>query len=374
MKEMLEKIFNKDNLIPLFFMVLPFMIMLIAVPYGKGVTIHISHKYALFIFTVVMAIGFIKNKFISAFLVYASAWTLFILLFTVKHPEVPQAVTKNAFDSLSFLLFGVVLYALVIKSRIKQDVFYNVICISALIQAAIAFCQFIWIDPYLWAVSTFFHKAVGYLNPSTMTGTLGNNNFLAAYLAISMPLFFRQKWIYGLFVIVPCLILCNTTAAIVAAIVGTVYFFARRETFTKRKLYCGVALIVFGLYYAFVYHPSILYTGAESRWLYWGEAAKQIFYSPLSILIGYGTGSGWGYPFPMHNEWLQCWHQYGLIGLSLLIGYVLTVYRDNRILFSAFLIILVNMLGNYPLHLAPSAFLIIIIAGLMEREKEYGGY
>ncbi|MBA7562989.1 hypothetical protein ES708_04642 [subsurface metagenome] len=73
----------------------------------------------------------------------------------------------------------------------------------------------------------------------------------------------------------------------------------------------------------------------------------------------------------MHNDWLTLFYQYGLVGLSFVIGFVMTIYRGNKMLFSAFIIILVNMVGNYPLHLAPSAFLIIIIVGLMEKEVSH---
>jgi Kef-type K+ transport system membrane component KefB len=96
---------------------------------------------------------------------------------------------------------------------------------------------------------------------------------------------------------------------------------------------------------------------------------KQLTVQPISIIIGMGPGAGWGKAYPMHNEWLQCLHQFGLIGLSLMVGFAATISRGNRVLFTAFLIAAVNMFGNYSLHLAPSAFLICVIAGLIEREK-----
>jgi hypothetical protein len=101
----------------------------------------------------------------------------------------------------------------------------------------------------------------------------------------------------------------------------------------------------------------------------WREALGLIFYHPVMTILGSGPGAWWGHPFPMHNEFLQGWHQYGSIGLLLILGYVVTIYRRSPVLFSAFIIMCVNMAGNYPLHLAPSGFLFIMIAALIEREK-----
>jgi hypothetical protein len=399
MKEFMKRVFDKDNLLPFCFMLLPFMIILMAAPLSSKIaTIHISHHYAFFIFGVIMMTTFIRNRWIIIFVAYACAWTLFILIMTVMHQEIPQQVTKNAFDALTFLFVGVLIYSLVIQSKIRNEIFYNLVCVSALIQAAIALLQFVGFDPILFIINSGFHKALPLLDGRTLTGTLGNNNFLAAYLAISFPFFFRKNWFYGLIVIIPCLILGNTSAAVIPAIIGTIFFLFPKIK-ALRKGYEGGAFIDFiwwaviaglmfsGTYYALVYHPSILDTTSETaRWNLWAIALKQILHDPLTLICGFGPGAGWGKPFPMHNEWLQGTHQYGAIGLVLMAGYAVNAFRGkwitdvnfasfqkpDRILLAAFLIALINMLGNYSLHLAPSAFLIIIIAGLIERDKENG--
>jgi hypothetical protein len=369
MKELMNKIFAKDNLLPFCFMVLPFMVILVTTPIGRaGITIHISHHFALFIFGVAMATMLVKNKWLSSFVIYACIWTLFILIYTVKNPQVPQIVTRNAFDALTFLLSGILIYALVIRSKISNDTFYNLICISALLQAGLAICQYLWIDPFLWLINAGFHMAIPRLDPHTLTGTLGNNNFLAAYLAIALPFFFRKGWFYGLILLIPCLILANTASAVVPAIVGTMfYFYPKVKDNRKTIIYAGALFASLALYYVTTYHPISI--DGNGRFPFWGEALSQIRYNLFTMICGMGPGAGWGRSFPLHNEWLQCLHQYGAIGLSLLVGYALTAYRGNRMLFTAFIIILINMIGNYSLHLAPSAFLIIITTGLMEREK-----
>lgn len=368
MKEMIEKIFNKNNILPFCFLLLPFMVTLMAAPLSRGiVTAHVSHQFAFFIFGVAMVTMLIKNKWISAFIGYVCLWVFFILTYGVMHPEMSAIVIKNAFNALTYIFIGSLIYVLVTKSKIDTETFYNLICISALLQAALSLCQYLWIDPYLWLVNYGFHMAVPRLDPHTLTGTLGNNNFLAAYLAISLPFFFRKPWFYGLIMIVPCLILANTASAVIPAIIGIMFFFYPKAT-KRIKILTGSLLALFGLYYVLVYHP--ISTDGNGRFPFWLEALDQLRYNLFTMICGMGPGAGWGRPFPLHNEWLQCLHQYGAIGASLLVGYVLTAYRGNRMLFTAFIIILINMFGNYSLHLAPSAFIIILIAGLMEREKQ----
>lgn len=55
--------------------------------------------------------------------------------------------------------------------------------------------------------------------------------------------------------------------------------------------------------------------------------------------------------------------------MGIIAGYIITIYRGNKILFGAFCAACVNAIGNYPLHLPPSAFLIIMIIGLIEKER-----
>ena len=122
----------------------------------------------------------------------------------------------------------------------------------------------------------------------------------------------------------------------------------------------------------------------SKRWSKWGELLNHWRESWKTIIFGHGPGSHWlidytaspeewSYKMGLknesnipHSEWLSALSQYGLIGFSLLVGYVVNFYKHDRILFSAFIISAVNAIGNHPIHLAPSAFLIIMIAALAE--------
>lgn len=342
-------------------MVLPFSFLSFGI-------IHEGQHLAFMIAFVAILAAQVKNNWITVFFWYLCAWMIFICIMRMIY-GLPPVVFARAMEQFIFMAAGLSIFIAVWKSEyIKFRTFYNIICIAALIQACIAIAQRLKHDP-VSLVLNLFTVAQPLLPETFPVGTLGNNNFLAAFLAISLPFFFRKNWFYGLILIVPCILLCNTSAAVVPAIVGTIFFF-HRKTDLLYLMVIAALLCLGGAYYAFVYHPSILdITSQFSRWKLWAIALQQIFSSPFSIICGFGPGAGWGQAFPMHNEFLQCWHHYGLIGLSLLLGYVLTVFWGNKMLLTAFIIAVINMLGNYSLHLAPSVFLIIIIAGLMEREK-----
>lgn len=349
------------------------LLLLCMIPFGFlsfGI-VHEGQQIAFIIAFVAIMASTINNVWITSFYWYLCLWMLFICIMRMIS-DVPQVVYTQAMEQFIFMAAGLSIYAVISKLKaVKTETFYNAICITALLQASIAFMQRFGFDPVVLLLNQFTN-AKPLLPDDFMIGTLGNNNFLAAYLAVSMPFFFRKKWIYALVIIIPCIMLCDTTAAVIPAIIGTTYYYYpdAKAKDSHTMLPFGSFLLtlgmIIGLVYAFIYHPFI----SNPRWEMWADAFNQITFNSFYTLFGYGIGASWGQPFPMHNEWLQCWHMYGIIGLSLMVGYAVTIYRGNRLLFTAFLIAAINMFGNYSLHLAPSAFLICMITGLIEREKE----
>jgi len=100
-------------------------------------------------------------------------------------------------------------------------------------------------------------------------------------------------------------------------------------------------------------------------------ALKKSCASVETFIFGCGAGAYWGKGFPLHNEWVDLFFRFGLIGLVLIVAFLVTLYRENRILYAAMIIACVDAIGSYPFHLAPSLFLVLIIVGLIERQKEH---
>lgn len=347
----------RNRLILATFLVLPFA-------YFSAGILHVGQHFAFLMFSLLIAAAAIKNGWLRAFYVYLFCWVVMTLLVTWFKP-IPQATIKAALDTTVFFLAGAVLYSAVTHSTAKTETFYNAIRVSALLQSILCICQLWGADPFLWFLNFFVHAA-GELPAGTMTGSLGNNNFVAAWLAVCLPFFFKGKWRWCLPILLALLLSSRTVAAVAAAFIGCGYLLWGWKGV--------VGAVAAGLAYLSWDHGIVyILTVPEphGRIVLWREALGLIFYHPLTVILGSGPGAWWGHDFPMHNEFLQGWHQYGSIGLLIIAGYVVNIYRGNRVLFSAFLVMCVNMCGNYPLHLAPSAFLFILIAALIEREKAH---
>ncbi|HOX60357.1 MAG TPA: hypothetical protein PLC99_26075, partial [Verrucomicrobiota bacterium] len=65
---------------------------------------------------------------------------------------------------------------------------------------------------------------------------------------------------------------------------------------------------------------------------------------------------------------------YGLIGLVILMGYIVSTWRflaqhGDRVMIGMFTAICLDMVGNFPLQIATTAAMICVICGLIERER-----
>jgi hypothetical protein len=329
--------------------------------------LHNGHHLFFIISGLFLLAAMIRNHWVSAFLVYMGIWQIFILIYKLFIPHLPPSILADAMNVGLYFTVGAIIFLAISRSTLKTSTIFNVICISTIIQTLLAVLQHFWGDPIFLFLNWVF-TAKHLLRSDAMTGTLGNNNFLAAYLAITAPLFFRRKWWMFLPAIAFVLIIAKTTSAVIPLAIGCGYYFFRRSLASYIIVAASIACAIF---YAVFYHPFFhLSTGwYNDRLDMWMVAIKQVFATSFTAVFGLGPGAGWGQPYPMHSEWVQCLHQFGMVGLILLAGYVVTAYRGNRMLYACFLIAVINMAGNYPIHLAPSAFLIILIAGMMERER-----
>jgi hypothetical protein len=360
----------KQYILPIMFMLIPFGFLSFGI-------IHKGQQYALILCALPILAAMIENRFISSFLIYAFLWQVFIFIYALVFP-IPVPIVESGLMTVIFFTIGGILYLAVAKSKVPNETFYNFICVATILQTLLCLSQYFFsFDPVLRFLNAI-SSAMPMLKENEMTGSLGNPNFVAGFLAISLPFFFRKSWYFAIPFIVFILWKTMTSAAAVPACIGIAVYLAmkyRNRLSTKK-----VALVLAGgflaaLIYAFVIDNNIIRAGYHNnRFDMWWAAVQQVVQTPFTIVFGFGPGAYWGQAYPLHSEWVQMFHQFGIIGLILLIGYVLTISRKNIVLFSAFVIAMINMAGNYPLHLAPSAFLIIIIAALIERDNEISKY
>ena len=311
--------------------------------------------------------------------VYLSCWMAFTFLM-VFLGKFPQILSMAMIEAVFFIFAGLILFLSIYRGSLSLSSWLNIICIAATAQALLAVSQTFGFDP----VRLLLEKVVdvhGQMAFTTPVGTMGNQNFLAAFLAISLPFFFRATWVdlgksrrkgsccllrlpIGWYLAIPiivyALILTKTTTAIGAAIIGSVYFFF------GWKWACGSVLPAFVIY-AIKFNGTIL---TNARIQYWLDAINSTTSSWQTFMFGWGPGITWKSGNMLHSEYINAFFNYGLIGLIIMVGYIVSVHKMNKMLLSAFIVLCIDMIGNHALHTVPTAVLIITIIALLERQKQ----
>lgn len=334
---------------------------LLLIPFGfMAPVIHQGHVYALMLICFIGLALAMPSLWFRGFGLYVAAWWLYVMYRVWIGVAIPE-LHAVAIDAALFLMFGMVALLAVYHSTFPQQTWFNVICIAALIQAIIGILQVIGCDPISTILSSIV--IVRGENPfTTPTGTLGNQNFLGAFLAISLPFFFRRGWWVAAPVITFGLVISHTTAACFAAVMGAAFYFG--------GWLCFFGLAIAGTGYLYFFDYQHIFQG--DRWQFAGDILQKVGTSWKSSWFGFGPGITWEAGNTPHNEYTWTLFNYGAVGLAIMTGYILTAYRGNRAraLFTAFLILCINMIGNHALHTTPTALLAIIIIALMERERK----
>jgi len=310
----------------------------------------------------VYAVNMVKERALMLFGVYAVLWVIVQHLAALLNPALIP-ISGAAMNQAIFFIFAFAMYAAVSQSRVDNNSYYNAICIAAILQSLIGVLQVFGID-LVMIILPLFVDSIKDSQLGRAIGTLGNSNFYGGYIAISLPFFFRKHWKKFIpllvFTLVPLTEAKISSAAIAAALTGVIVYY-------RFWWVIGVSLLVsIGV---FIYDfESIISPSQRLAW--WASTWHKIIASPKTFMFGYGPGVGTGYVFPIHNEWLECMFNFGAVGVVLLVAAVVRLTEGkDLILVAALMAACVNCLGNYPMHLAPSAFLIIIILGLLERTK-----
>lgn len=211
---------SKDSfpVIPLVYLAIPFCFL------ANGL-IHKGHKIGLLIGLLFILAVNVSNRWLRWFFLYVATWHLITRVMVVfGDPLINLLAGKIAFGRMIFLMAGIALYLMIVKSKTPLRWFYNVICIGTLIQCVIAIFQKFDIDLVVWALN-FGCEAQARISTSVGMGTLGNNNFLAAFIAISMPFFLRKHWIAFIPFLLFHLFILETSTAVIALVVGMVVYF-----------------------------------------------------------------------------------------------------------------------------------------------------
>lgn len=307
---------------------------------GWGIDQYSSQAFVLVVVAFCSLAFVFRDKLLAAAGAYLACQYMFLFA-AASFGVYPGEVAVVAADSLFFGGALLVIYAGIRYGGIPADKWMNWICILATVLAAIGLVQY-------WRVGS-------------ASATLGCTNYLAAFLAISGPFFFRRKWWMLLGIVIPCLYATNTATAIAAFTMAVGFFF-----YGKLGMWAAFA---YGLLYFLIFkHPSSLF----ERFSYWIDAAGKLGGHVERLIFGVGPGILWQADNMLHSEYAYAIWNFGIIGLIIGGLYAfrsVKLFSDRRIT-AAVIAILVDCFGNHLFHTAPTAFLAVAVFALNDRKLE----
>lgn len=244
-------------------------------------------------------------------------------------------------DSITSIGSGMIIYVIIRFGKAPITVYFNTIIAVAVVLSLLG------IDSYL--------------HGKAPVATLGNQNFLGAFLAISALACFTKKRFIWLAVILPGLWFCASSTPIAAFCIGLGFIVWKWK---------GAALACIpGAIYFFYFDGNTLL--GNDRLSFWLNAWDYISASPWTIIFGFGPGVPWNPGQGMlHSEYVNIAWNLGLTGLLLSGLYLSRTFKStNRILTAMLLAVLVDGIGNHLLHTIPTAILAVIIFALIDREN-----
>ena len=332
-----------------------------------------------------MGFAYIKNPWLKLFLFWGIIRTAI-------------GFNITAFTALIYS-FTYIMFIQVSICKLKKQyipIVLNAMCIMALVQTGLMILNYYGI----WFLA-LPNGTKGNIIPSILqvslvpgqyvtTGFLSNLNMAGAFLALCLPAFFRKKWIYCIPFIAIGICISKSMGGIVPAFVAIVLFLLYKLYFKKRDAFFLVSLLLsIGIAYLVVFRNLLF---EQTRFEVWGEIWEHIV--PKKPVVGWGLGSfkmffptlhkvaiqsphaihRWLYA---HNEYLQLLVEQGAIGLAIMLGYIVSLFKgifNSKVTVLAVIAISVGLLNsgvNFLMHTTGGILLLIWII-ILEKEKKDG--
>ena len=280
-----------------------------------------------------------RDKILTAFGVYCALWFVFIQIAETAG-WMPIDSMIQAVDVLMLIMAGYAIYIVIKFGSASRTFWMNTICIVSVILSAIGMLQ-------------YYFKGM-------VCATLGNSNFLGAFLAISVICFLRKKWWMLLPLILFALYATHCATAIVALIVGLGYLVWgwRGVVFS---VVSGAAYIVF-------FKGGVI--SLMQRSVFWLDAFTKLSNHWNTLLFGTGPSILWKQDNMLHSEPIYMLWNFGLVGLFLAGAYIGKTFMDgsDRYLMAMLIVILVDSLANHIMHITATAYLSVVVFALNDRE------
>jgi hypothetical protein len=375
----INKKMGQPSLVAPFFLILLFLSSIIVLPV-QGLIIRFGRELLLE-WGIITLIGLFLwekrtaviplNKWVTIFLFWS-------LVTAVLH------YNKFSMTALNVVVLYTILYY-VIQNIVKKDTVntvLNVICIAALVQVFWCFLQYFGLDP----IFTKFDRSYGWC-----VGFLDNGNLLSAFLAFSIPAFFRKRWVYCLPVLMLPFLQPHMKGGFLALFIAGIVYALLAIKPVKIKVYAlsviGVVIIWYVVFFAGIYNfthnerirvinPRVYYVSNHLQ-INGNIATLTPDIVHKESMLGFGLGQFrviwpqiYNKVYPgnkdermdqAHNEYLQVKFEQGWIGLVIVLGFVLimsrNIYRLKNVSVSwpvsaGIVAVFVNSFVNFPFHIA----------------------
>lgn len=258
---------------------------------------------------------------------------------------------------------------------------------QAALSAALAVILAVGIIQIGFAVIQRFNLAVpaGFKAGGQVHGTMGHRAGLAVYLAVVSPLAFLTDYGWLLFACFAVGLLCAPSfdSALAVLVAGLILF----PHFWWAALVAGLAVWASraigkaeGIW-VFRWRPARMDTW-KTRKVIWKVTWRRIRHWP-AWLIGYGAHTfqqharTWLRSSRLkevfnecHNDWLELWYEYGLIGLAAIAWFFwrhAEAFSIGDPVTASAAALSVSMVGNFPIRVAPIAAVTLILTAIVMR-------
>ncbi len=280
-------------------------------------------------------------------------------------------------------IFVYIMFYQFIKNKVKKEnipTILNSICIVSLFNVFLI----------LLKASHFLIEGcplnnVLFIKTNLLSGIMGNINISSALLAVSLPLFFRKGWRWGIAIIWLGLIIMRCLGGIIPSALITIYFLCRGRRAIYKLLIAGLSSIP--LFY-FIRTDIIQSLVESSRLNVWKIIILRVI--PVNWAQGMGLGQ-FKQLFPImhrtldkhysaldflhcHNEYFNLITELGVIPIFIIVGlmFYLKSIRVNTtisiVLFMGLCAFFMNAFVNFPIYTIVGMLFVLYIALL---EVEY---
>ena len=294
--------------------------------------------------------------------------------------------TQTIYTTTQTILLAVLSYE-ALKRWVNKDnvvILLDIICLVAIIQTVTMIMQWngLWVGIVPRNIDKFMH--LGYSNYH-ITGLTSNPNMAGSLMALTLPAFFRKRRYIFIPLVLVGLWMSHSMGGMVPAILFlSLYAFIKcpRRFKVLAVLVCAVLAIIF-----YLRDPNLI--GGDRFKLYKTVTLNLI---PMKPILGWGTGQfqhvfrliaaqNFGYDLynnvfrQMHNEPLQLYFEYGLVGFVLISASLIRIIKNGLhskymfILYGALMIGLINSCVNFLFHTVV-AVIFLVYCAILEGDKQ----